>query len=81
MLISATHDKAFLIANTKENQLQIGSEIILENDDARVDTPNELFGNVIDIFGNIILPYPEKTRLSLNASGRKVFELAWFNVS
>ncbi|WP_322960187.1 MSC_0619 family F1-like ATPase alpha subunit [Mycoplasmopsis cynos] len=76
MLISATHDKAFLIANTKENQLQIGSEIILENDDARVDTPNELFGNVIDIFGNIILPYPEKTRLSLNASGRKVFELA-----
>ncbi|WBP83839.1 MSC_0619 family F1-like ATPase alpha subunit [Mycoplasmopsis edwardii] len=76
MLINATENKAFLIANTKENQLQIGSEIILENDDARVDTPYKLFGNVIDIFGNIILPYQEKNDATHEPTGSKVFELA-----
>ncbi|EIE40202.1 MSC_0619 family F1-like ATPase alpha subunit [Mycoplasmopsis canis] len=76
MLINATSEKAFLIANSKENELKIGSEIILENDEARVDTPSNLFGNVIDIFGNIVLPFSEKNYSTLPPRGAKVFELA-----
>lgn len=76
MLINATANKAFLLANTKEDELKIGAEIVLENDDARVDTPSDLFGNVIDIFGNKVLPYPEINNSYIQPTGSKVFELA-----
>lgn len=82
MLINATSEKAFLIANSKENELKIGSEIILENDEARVDTPSNLFGNVIDIFGNIVLPFPEKKLFNTTSKGCKSFWISsWTYVS
>lgn len=75
MLINASKEKAFLIANTKTDELKINTEIILENDNARVDTFENFFGKVIDIEGNVILPTKENFEKT-EASGSKIFELA-----
>ncbi|WP_338822545.1 MSC_0619 family F1-like ATPase alpha subunit [Mycoplasmopsis felifaucium] len=75
MLINASKDKAFLIANTVTDELKINSEVILENDNARIDTPEYLFGKVIDIEGNIVLPNKE-IMPKKEATGAKIFELA-----
>ncbi|WP_027334539.1 MSC_0619 family F1-like ATPase alpha subunit [Mycoplasmopsis felifaucium] len=75
MLINASKDKAFLIANTVTDELKINSEVVLENDNARIDTPEYLFGKVIDIEGNVVLPNKELMPKK-EASGAKIFELA-----
>lgn len=76
MLISATKNKAFLIANNKNHTLKINSEIILENAEARVDTFQNYFGKVIDIEGNIILPQKQVATNKAPAKGAKIFQLA-----
>ncbi|MCU4706425.1 MSC_0619 family F1-like ATPase alpha subunit [Mycoplasma sp. CSL7503-lung] len=78
MLISATKNKAFLIANTKNTQLRINAEIVLENNEASVYTYHSYFGKVIDIEGNIILPTKQRNNLVPNEgqSSAKIFELA-----
>ncbi|WP_027121485.1 MSC_0619 family F1-like ATPase alpha subunit [Mycoplasma leonicaptivi] len=76
MLINSTHDKAFLIANDKGENLRIGDEIILENDEARVDTFSQYFGKVIDVAGNITLPQAQLLAGDRKPKGSKIFELA-----
>ncbi|WP_435129956.1 MSC_0619 family F1-like ATPase alpha subunit [Mycoplasma sp. 6243] len=75
MLINASKTHAFLIANTKNAQLRINSEVVLENDEARIDTFQNYFGKVIDIEGNVILPTAENT-YKPTPLGAKIFELA-----
>ncbi|TDV22865.1 F-type H+-transporting ATPase subunit alpha [Mycoplasmopsis mustelae] len=75
MLINATKDRAFLIANTKNHDLKINVEVILDNDEARLDTNDEYFGKVIDIDGNVILPQAHKFKKP-TPQGAKIFELA-----
>lgn len=76
MLINATKDKAFLIANTKTDELKINSEIVLQNDNARVDTFENYYGKVIDVEGNVVLPTREVFENKPEPTGHKIFELA-----
>ncbi|WGI37006.1 MSC_0619 family F1-like ATPase alpha subunit [Mesomycoplasma lagogenitalium] len=74
MVLSATEDKAFLLANSKivEN-LKIGDEIKELHVENNVFTSKLHFGKIIDINGNIIFPNKERVSDQIIENSAKIF--------
>ncbi|WP_041914163.1 MSC_0619 family F1-like ATPase alpha subunit [Metamycoplasma arthritidis] len=69
-LIHATKENAYLLISDESTKYQIGDEIIPSSNKTSVLTSKNYFGNIIDIYGNVI--YPE------NQSQAKLNSADWY---
>ncbi len=76
ILISATQNKAYLLANNENKVLSIGDEIVKSKTKSEVFTSDLQFGNVIDINGNIVLPFKEEVKPNKDSKYTPIFKLA-----
>ena len=76
ILISATQNKAYLLANNENKVLSIGDEIVKSKTKSEVFTSDLQFGNVIDINGNIVLPFKEEVKQNKDSKYTPIFKLA-----
>ncbi|WP_027119699.1 MSC_0619 family F1-like ATPase alpha subunit [[Mycoplasma] testudinis] len=57
-LITATEKGAYLLIDNKSDNLKIGDELIENSQLKFVRSSHKFFGNIIDVYGNVILPKP-----------------------
>ncbi|OYD26513.1 F-type H+-transporting ATPase subunit alpha [Mycoplasma testudineum] len=58
-LITAQNNVAYLLIDQSKEEWKIGDEVIENNAMSNVITSNEFFGNVINIFNQVVLPQPK----------------------
>ncbi|WP_427902956.1 MSC_0619 family F1-like ATPase alpha subunit [Metamycoplasma alkalescens] len=75
ILINATNDRAFLLANNENKQLKI-NDTIIPTKSSNVFSSTEHFGKVIDIFGNVVLPHKKQVEKKEGDKEGAVFKLA-----
>ena len=75
ILISASKDKAFLLSNNTNKQLEINDEIVEIKTKIDIRTSQEYFGNIINIDGNIILPEKIEVELDKDLPSSPIFKL------
>ncbi|BAQ54319.1 MSC_0619 family F1-like ATPase alpha subunit [Mycoplasmopsis arginini] len=75
ILISATKDSAFLLANNENKELKINDTIEV-SEKQNIFTSKEHFGKVIDIFGNVVLPQKTIVKKQSDDPESATFKLA-----
>ncbi|MGX9364328.1 MSC_0619 family F1-like ATPase alpha subunit [Mycoplasma sp. 527] len=75
ILISATNDHAFLLANNENKELKI-NDTIIATQKRDVFTSKQHFGNVVDIFGDVVLPKKLAVEKQKNDPESATFKLA-----
>ncbi|UUD35103.1 ATP F0F1 synthase subunit alpha [Mycoplasmopsis caviae] len=76
LLISASHNKAYLLGNLSNATLNIGEEIVETNNENIVHSSPDHFGKVINVNGKIVLPTQSEAKFTNLASDHQTFSLA-----
>ncbi|PZW01594.1 MSC_0619 family F1-like ATPase alpha subunit [Metamycoplasma auris] len=75
ILINASEDKAYLLANNENKEIKI-DDVIIPIESSDVFTSKEHFGSVIDVFGNIVLPTKKEIQKQDSDPQGPAFKLA-----